>query len=487
MRFQEQVWASLRANLPQTHFGKHHGLHPNASLADFQQKVPVRTYEELYPWIERSLRGEANVLWPGVVKWFSKSSGTTNDVSKYIPITPVNLHTCHYKAGRDLAALYLSSRPGSKLFSGKTFTIGGSHTVSPFNPQARVGDVSAVLMENLPAYFKWRRAPSARTALMSEWEGKIAAMLREITQEPITALMGVPTWTLVLLRKLLEQHPGPRDVRRLLPRLEVFFHGAVSFVPYRAQFEELIPHPDMWYWESYNASEGFFATQALRSPKGNGMMLLADHGVFFEFMPLAELGKPHPNTKVLAEVEAGELYAPVISTNGGLWRYLIGDTIKFTQTNPWELVVAGRTKHFINAFGEEVVVENTDQAVAAACQATGARIREYTAAPIYFAGDEKGGHEWLLEFEQEPQDVQAFMELVDAHIQTVNSDYAAKRYQSIALGFPLYRVLPPGTFLEWMRRRGKLGGQNKVPRLANNREYVDSILGMLADHLPESH
>jgi hypothetical protein len=475
---QERLFRQLIGRSGNTAFGRDHHLRQVRTLRQFQERVPVRTYEELYPYIERTLRGEANVLWPGRTRWFAKSSGTTNDVSKFIPVTPESLHGGHFKAGKDLAAAYLHNRPESQVFKGKTFSIGGTHQVSKFNASARYGDLSAVLTENLPAFYQWRRAPRKEVALMTEWETKIEAMAREIMAQPITALMGVPTWTIVLIRRLFEQYPGPMDLRRLLPQLEVFFHGAVSFTPYRAQFREFIPHDDMWYVESYNASEGYFAFQNGFSPPENGMLLLADHGTFFEFVPLSEVGNPHPHTLGLDEVEPNCSYALVISTTGGLWRYLIGDTIRFTRTRPYELVVAGRTKHYINAFGEEVVVGNTDAAIAVACERTGARVAEYTAAPIYFRGKESGGHEWAIEFHTPPPDAQQFFQLVDAELQRLNSDYAAKRYHDLALAFPTFHIVPTGTFHQWLKQRGKLGGQNKVPRLSNDRSYLEPLLAL---------
>ncbi len=477
---QSRVLQELTQTAAGTIFGRDHGFRDIRHEGDFRNKVPVSTYEQLYAYTEKALTGEADVLWPGKVEWFAKSSGTTNDRSKFIPITADSLEACHFRAGQDMLAIYLHNQPESKLFSGKSLSIGGSHTVNRLNEFSRCGDLSAVLMANLPIFYELRRTPSREVALMAEWEQKIEAMAREVRQEDITAIAGVPTWTLVLLDRLFEMTGNTqRNVLELWPNLELYVHGGVSFEPYREQFRKLIPRGDMTYLDCYNASEGFFAVQD--TLQGREMLLMLDYGIFYEFLPMDQIGEPYPKTCLLHEVVLGQQYALVISTNGGLWRYFIGDTVVFTSLKPYRIRVSGRTKHFINAFGEELVVENADTAIAAASRATGAQVADYTAAPIYFEEGKRGGHEWILEFDQEPDNLDTFAHVLDATLREVNSDYDAKRAGDIALGKPTLWVAPRGTFYLWLKNRGKLGGQNKVPRLANNREYLDSLLALLAD------
>jgi hypothetical protein len=474
MGMQERLFQHLIKRGRETHWGQQYDYASIDRLARFQERVPVSTYEQLAPWIERCLQGEADVLWPGKVSWFAMSSGTTNDRSKFIPVTRESLLDNHYTAGKDMIALYLASRPDSKVFTGKTLSIGGSHQINRYNQHARYGDVSAVLLENLPALFRLQRAPRKAVALMDEWEQKIETMARETMHQNITALLGVPTWMLVLINRILEL--SGNDRRNLLdiwPNLEVFFHGAVNFAPYRPQFEALLPDANLAYRESYNASEGFFATQF--EAEDPGMLMLLDHGVFYELVPMDEVHKPYPKTYTLDEAEVGQLYALVITTNGGLWRYMIGDTIRLTSNNPPKLVVAGRTKHFINAFGEEVVIEHAEDAVATACEATGAQVADYTAAPIYLEGTERGGHEWLVEFTTAPDSLDRFRDLLDQRLQAINSDYEAKRSKGLALGPPVLHSVPPGTFYAWLKSQGKEGGQHKIPRLRNNREVLESV------------
>jgi len=478
---QQRVFQWLIRRAERTQWGRKHGYQGIRTVDQYRQRVPVQTYEAYYPYIERALNGEEHLLWPGPVRWFAKSSGTTNERSKYIPVPPDSLTYNHFKAGRDMLALYLDSRPDSQLFTGKSLSIGGSHQINSHNRHSRVGDLSAVLIANMPWFYESHRAPSPQVALMGEWEAKISAMAHETSRQNITSIAGVPTWTVVLLNRIFDL-PGNqhRDISRIWPHLEVFFHGAVSFVPYRQQFQELINVPDMRYMETYNASEGFFALQS--DPSSTDLLLLLDHGIFYEFIPLEELDQPEPRVLVLDQVEVGKIYALVISTPGGLWRYLIGDTVKFTSTAPYKIIISGRTKHFINAFGEEVVVENADRAISQASLQTGAVVADYTAAPIYFNQHAStGGHQWLVEFQREPDDFERFCHVLDQTLREINSDYDAKRYKDIALKPPVIQRLEPGTFYRWMARRGKLGGQNKVPRLSNNRDYIEDILKMLAE------
>lgn len=461
-----------------TSWGRKHGYETNMKVDEFRNRVPISTYEQMYPYIERMLKGESNVLWPGKVEWFAKSSGTTNDKSKFIPVTEESLDECHYRAGQDLLSLYFHVNPQSKMFSGKTLSIGGSHTINKLNEHSRFGDLSAVIVENLPAFYQLMRTPSKEVALMDNWEMKIEAIADEVMNKDVTSMAGVPTWTLILLHRILEKKGiKSGDLREVWPNMELYLHGGVKFDPYREQFKEIIPHDDMNYMDVYNASEGFFAVQDdLNSPD---MLLMLDYGIFYEFIPVENLDQEHPKTHTLDEVELGRNYAMLISTNGGLWRYLIGDTVAFTSRYPYKIRITGRTKHFINAFGEEVVVENAETALQEACKQTGATIGDYTAGPIYLEGKNQGGHEWLIEFVNQPSDLNMFTSILDKTLQKVNTDYQAKRSHDIALKSPTVHNLPEGTFYGWMAKRGKLGGQHKVPRLANHREYIEDILEMI--------
>ncbi|MEM1000707.1 MAG: GH3 auxin-responsive promoter family protein [Bacteroidota bacterium] len=476
---QLEVFGRLIHTADETAWGKNYGYRDIQSVREFQDRVPISRYERLFPYIERTLKGEKDVLWPGVIKWFSKSSGTTNDKSKFIPVSREALEDCHFKGGKDMLALYLHNRPESQLFTGKGLPIGGSHEINQLNSRSYYGDLSAVLIQNTPNVFNLFRATSKKTALMGEWEGKIQRIAEETRQQRITNLGGVPTWTLVLINKLFElTGTTSRNLLEIWPNLEVFFHGGVSFKPYRKQFEALIPGDQMRYFETYNASEGFFGMQSENDK--DDLLLMLDYGIFYEFIRLEDLDQDHPRAYTIAEVETDVTYAMVISTNGGLWRYLIGDTVRFTNLSPFKIKIAGRTKHFINAFGEELMVDNAETALEIACEECGAILENYTAAPIYFEAGSNGAHEWLVEFQQAPESVEAFAEVLDRELKRLNSDYEAKRYKSIALRPPVFRSLPPGTFYKWMKSRGKLGGQNKVPRLANERIYVDAILEMVS-------
>ncbi len=461
-----------------TVFGRERGFNCISSPEVFKNQVELSTYEQLFPYIERVMKGEQGVLWPSKVKWFAKSSGTTNARSKFIPVTPESLRDCHYKAGKDLIGLYINNYPDTRMFDGKSLAIGGSHQLNDMDRQgkSRYGDVSAVIMANLPWWAEYVRTPSLELALMDEWEEKIGRMAQIVSQRDVTSLQGVPTWTVVLLKRILEIR-GAEHVLQVWPNLEVFVHGAVAFQPYESVFRTLLPSADMRYMEAYNASEGFFGIQDQIGSKD--MLLMLDYGIYYEFIPLEEIEKVSPRTLELGEVEPGETYELVVSTNGGLWRYRIGDTIKFTSINPYRIRITGRTKHFINAFGEEVVIENADHAITRACYETASRVRDFTAAPRYMDGTNKGGHEWLIEFEREPSDIAMFSDILDRALREVNSDYDAKRYKDIALEPPIVHSLAQGTFYYWMKLRGKLGGQNKVPRLSNSREFVDDILGLV--------
>jgi hypothetical protein len=418
------------------------------------------------------MQGEENLLWNTPISWFAKSSGTTSDKSKFIPVSEESLEDCHFQASKDVLSLYYRQSEGSDLLTGKGLIIGGSHQISQLNEDISFGDLSAVLLQNTPIWANWIRTPDLSIALMDEWETKIERLAEATITEDVTSIAGVPTWTLVLIKRILAI-TGKTTLREVWPNLELYIHGGVSFAPYRSQFQQIIGE-GCQYLEIYNASEGFFAAQDRLGEEG--MLLFLNHGIFYEFLPMEEIGKQEPTTIGLQEVEVGKTYAPVISTNGGLWRYLLGDTIRFTSIYPFRVVVNGRIKQFINAFGEEVVVDNTDQAIRLACEDTGAVLTDYTAAPIYFSEQGNGAHEWLIEFSKPPYDLQIFTEKLDASLQSINSDYEAKRYKSIALGMPSVRALPPGLFNRWLKSKGKLGGQHKVPRLSNERKYIEEIL-----------
>ncbi|WP_161891422.1 GH3 auxin-responsive promoter family protein [Pontibacter russatus] len=477
-KYPHEVQAELFRNLldtaKDTEWGKKYGYSDKLSVREFQERVPVSDYEALYPYIERVMMGEQNLLWPSKVEWFAKSSGTTNARSKYIPVSPESLEDCHYKGGKDMLSIYVNLYPDTKLFSGKGLSIGGSHRPSEINAKVSCGDVSAVIMQNLPMWAEAMRTPPLKVALMDKWEEKIEKMVEVTVPENVTSMSGVPTWTYVLLKRILEV-TGKSNILEVWPNLELFTHGAVAFGPYRQLFRDIIPSDQMHYLEVYNASEGFFGIQDQVGTEDE-MLLMLDYGVYYEFIPLDQFEEEQPKTLTLDQVEVGKNYAIVISTNAGLWRYKIGDTVRFTSLNPYRIKISGRTKHFINAFGEEVIVENAEEAITKACGATGAVISNFTAAPLYMESGKRGGHEWVIEFVQEPDSLPRFTQVLDETLREVNSDYDAKRQNDIALQEPIVHMAPKGTFLNWLRHKGKLGGQNKVPRLSNTREYLEEIM-----------
>lgn len=475
---QQQVFRELIESARSTEWGKKYEYKTIRSLKDYQSRVPVSTYDEIKPYIDRMMQGEQNILWSGKIEWFAKSSGTTSSRSKFIPVSEEALEECHYKGGKDLLSIYVNNYPDTKFFTGKALAIGGSHQVNELDAKggSKYGDVSAVIMSNLPFWAQILRSPSLETALMSDWDKKIERMAEETSKENITNISGIPTWTLVLIERILEK-TGASNILEVWPNLEVFIHGAVAFTPYEQIFKKLIPSPNMHYMETYNATEGFFGIQDQRDSKE--MLLMLDYGVFYEFIDMNELESDNPRVLSLEEVEEGKSYAMLLTTNAGLWRYNIGDTVKFTSTNPYRIKITGRTKHFINAFGEEVVIENAEKAIAEACQASGATIGNFTAAPRYFGDKARGSHEWVIEFLKEPLDLAHFTRLLDERLREANSDYDAKRYNDMVLQLPIIHHAPKGTFHQWMKKRGKLGGQNKVPRLSNNREYLEDILLLL--------
>ncbi len=475
MEVQEETLFKLIDKAKNTHFGKKYGFGRFKSVADFQSKVPLCDYEQLKPYVDQLRKGEQNILWPGNVKWFAKSSGTTSDKSKFIPVSSDALEECHFRGGRDVLAIYTNQNPETEIFSGKGLTLGGSHQIDNFSNDSYYGDLSAILIENLPWWVDFIRTPSQQVALIPEWEEKLEKLTHEALKENVTSLAGVPSWNLVMIKHILS-HTGKANLLEVWPNLELFTHGGVSFDPYREQFRKVIPSNKMNYLETYNASEGFFAIQD--EPSANEMLLMLDYGIFYEFIPFEQILYPNPQVLTIADVELNKNYALVISTNSGLWRYIIGDTVKFTSRFPHRIKITGRTKHFINAFGEEIIIDNAEKALKIACEKTGALIREYTAAPIYMADNAKGAHEWLIEFENQPNDLDFFTTILDNALCALNSDYEAKRYKGITLSAPIIKIMKPGSFFEWMKERGKLGGQNKVPRLSNTREYVDALIGM---------
>mgnify|MGYP006325307249 CR=1 FL=1 len=469
---QREVLQDLVTSAQYTEFGRKYNFSSLFSTRDFKKAVPIHEYDDLKPYIQRMMDGEENILWNTPVRWFAKSSGTTSDKSKFIPISEESLEDCHYKGAKDTLTMYYNFNPDSELLTGKGLVIGGSHNINQVNEEIHYGDLSAVLLQNSPAWGQWIRTPELSVALMDEWETKIEKLAATTIVENVTSISGVPTWTMVLFKRILEI-TGKSCIADVWPSLELYIHGGVSFTPYREQFRKIIGK-DIYYIDSYNASEGFFAAQD--KPDEDGMLLYLDHGVFMEFMPVEEYGKKDPQTIGLRNVETGKNYAPVISTNGGLWRYLLGDTIQFTTLYPFRIKVSGRLKHFINAFGEEVIVDNSDKAIAAAAEKTNAVVNDYTAAPVFFSENNNGAHEWLVEFEKEPDDFNKFILALDDELKNLNSDYEAKRHKNIALRLPIVHKLQPGTFTNWLRSKGKLGGQHKVPRLSNERAMLEEIL-----------
>ena len=472
---QNELLGRLIKKSVKTEYGRKYDFQSIENYEHFKSRVPIASYQDLYPYVERLMKGEQNLLWPDEIKWFAKSSGTTNARSKFIPVSMEALEDCHYKGGKDLLSIYLNNYPAVKMFSGKGLVIGGSHEINQFDQNAKsyYGDVSAILLKNLPWWAQMVRTPSLDIALMDEWEEKLDKMVEVTSEENVTNIYGAPTWMIVLLEKILDKR-NAQDIQEVWPNLEVFFHGAVSFVPYRDLFKKLIPSSKMRYMETYNASEGFFAIQD--QTDSSDMLLMLDYGIFYEFIPFDEIESDNPKTLCLDEVVIGENYAIVITTNAGLWRYMIGDTVIFTDKDPFRIKISGRTKHYINAFGEEIIIENAEIAIADACKKTRAIIDNFTAGPHYFECSNKGCHEWVIEFSQFPNDLDQFTKFLDKKLREINSDYDAKRYRGIVLREPEIHVVPPKTFYNWMKGRSKLGGQHKVPRLSNTREYLDELL-----------
>ncbi len=472
-QIQRNVLKGLLEQATSTEWGQQHNYSPSLSYEEFAARTPVNTYEELKQGIDRMRHGEKSVLWPGLVKWYAKSSGTTNDKSKFIPVSQQYLHNTHYKGGTDAVALYLHNHPQSRLFDGKALILGGSHAPNYNVAHSLVGDLSAILIENINPLVNLVRIPPKKIALLSDFEEKRDRIAQIAMHKDVTNLSGVPSWMMAVITRVLELS-GKQYLDEVWPNLEVFFHGGVAFTPYREQYHRLIRSSRMHYMETYNASEGFFGLQ--NDPLDPAMLLMIDYGVFYEFIPLEEVGKPHPEVLPLWAVEAGRNYAIVITTACGLWRYQIGDTVKFTSTSPYKFIISGRTKSFINAFGEELIVDNAEKGLHEACLQTGAEVSEYTAAPVFMNDKGKCRHQWVIEFSKAPSDVEQFATLLDQALQRINSDYEAKRHKDITLQRLEIVVARPGLFNDWLKSRGKLGGQHKVPRLSNNRELIDQIL-----------
>lgn len=472
---QRGVLARLLRRAADTEYGQRHGF---AGLKDYElfaAACPVNTYEDVKDDIDRMRRGEPDVLWTGRVKWYAKSSGTTSDKSKFIPVSPAGLKDTHYAGGTDAVALYLHNNPQSHLFDGRALILGGSHAPNYNLPHSLVGDLSAILIENINPLVNLVRIPPKSVALLPDFEEKRNRIAEIAATKNVTNLSGVPSWMMAVLNRTLEI-TGKQNLCEVWPNLEVFFHGGVAFTPYREQYRRLIPSERMHYMETYNASEGFFGLQ--NDPTDAAMLLMIDYGVFYEFIPLEEVGKPNPTAVPLWAVETGRNYAIVISTSCGLWRYQIGDTVRFTSTNPYKFVISGRTKSFINAFGEELIVDNAERGLAEACKITGAIVSEYTAAPVFMDATGQCRHQWVIEFQQPPEDVEQFADVLDHALQTINSDYEAKRYKNLTLQRLEIVVARQGLFNDWLKSRGKLGGQHKVPRLANNRDIIEQVLAM---------
>ncbi len=478
LEIQNEVLFNLLAAAKDTEWGKLHNYEKINSLHEYQNNVPLQDYNQIKPYVERMRNGERDLLWPGETKWFAKSSGTTSDKSKFIPVTREALEECHLKGPKDVFFLYMKTHPDTKVLKGKVLTLGGSHRVNNFSNNSYYGDLSAIMLENVPFWSDFLRTPTTEIALIEEFEEKIEKIIETALEENVTAFAGVPSWYLVLFKRVLEK-TGKSNLLEVWPNLEVFTHGGVKFDPYREQYQKLIPSPQMHYIETYNASEGFFGIQT--NEHQDDMLLMLDYGIFYEFIPMSEFGKENPQVLGLEEVELNENYAMVISTSAGLWRYVIGDTIKFTCKYPFKIKITGRTKHFINAFGEEVIIDNAEQALKVACQHTGAVINEYTAGPIFIGDNQKGAHQWIIEFVTPPDELAHFTRILDNTLKTLNSDYEAKRHKNLTLEMPHVIEAPKGTFYNWMKQRGKIGGQNKIPRLSNDRKYLDDLLKILEE------
>ena len=468
---QNELLQDLISFAADTEIGKSFAYKEIKDYKTFSERVPVKSYEDIHLEIERSRKGETNIFWPSPIKWFAKSSGTTNAKSKFIPVSMESLEDCHYAAGKDLLCMYLNNNEESQLFTGKSLRLGGSKELYKENGTA-FGDLSAILIDNMPFWAEFSSTPGNKVSLMSDWEEKLEAIVQETIQENVTSLAGVPSWMMVLLNAVLET-TNSKTILDIWPNLEVYFHGGISFEPYINQYKKILPNHNFKYYEIYNASEGFFAIQDRNNSKE--LLLMLDYGIFYEFIPISDYGSRHEKIIPLSDVKIGVNYAIIITTNAGLWRYKIGDTIKFTSLNPYKIKVTGRTKHFINAFGEELVIENSDTALLKACTKTNSEIIEYTAAPIYMEGNNKGSHEWLIEFKKVPENIDVFIKLLDDELKRLNSDYEAKRLNDITLTLPTVKIARPQLFHGWLKMKKNLGGQHKMPRLSSSRRLVEEL------------
>lgn len=469
---QERVLSELLNSAKDTEIGKKYSFSDIENYEQFTRNVPLVTYEEFEPFIERARRGERNIFWNTPIKWFAKSSGTTNAKSKFIPVSDEALQNCHYKSGKDMLCLYLNNNEDSNLFKGKSLRLGGSKELYEQNGTF-YGDLSAILIENLPFWAEFSCTPSNKVSLMSEWESKLAAIVKEARGENVTSMAGVPSWMLVLLNRILEE-TQKKNLLEIWGNLEVYFHGGVSFVPYKEQYRKIIPSDNFRYYEIYNASEGFFGIQDRNN--SDELLLMLDYGIFYEFIPMETFGTNQQKVIPLSEVELDKNYAMVITTNAGLWRYLIGDTVRFTSVSPYRIKITGRTKHFINVFGEELIIENAEKGLEKACKLTESEVIDYTVAPIFMQDKLKGGHEWIIEFSKLPNDIERFTQILDEELKKLNSDYEAKRYNNMTLNIPKVHIARENLFHNWLKNKDKLGGQNKVPRLSNSRQYIEELL-----------
>lgn len=479
MKYPNEVQNELLFNLldkaKNTEWGQKYGFADISTYEEFKNRVPINFYENIKPDVDRMREGEQNIMWPSEIKWFAKSSGTTSSKSKFIPVSQEAIEDCHFKGGKDLLSIYCNNHPETSVFSGMSLRLGGSTFINNKANNSFYGDLSAIIIENLPFWVEMRSTPNNKISLMDEWEAKIEAITNTSIKEDVSSLAGVPSWMLVLAQNVLKK-TGKDNLHEVWPNLELYMHGGVNFAPYRKQFEEILPNSKFSFLETYNASEGFFGIQDLTDKEE--LLLMLDYGIFYEFIPMDEYDGENSRTIPLSEVKEDVNYAVLISSNAGLWRYIIGDTVKFTSTNPYRIKITGRTKHFINAFGEEIIIENAESALQEACKLTGAQILEYTAAPIYMANKSSGAHQWLIEFSKKPSDHSLFVEVLDRKLKEVNSDYEAKRHKDMALKMPVVETACKGLFYEWLKVKGKLGGQHKVPRLSNNRIYMDELLSM---------
>ncbi len=473
VKVQRDTLQELLAKAATTEYGRKYRFNTILTAEQYRERLPVIHYEEISNDIHRMMEGENNILWPEEVKWFAKSSGTTNAKSKFIPVSPTILEESHFRGGKDVIAIFNKLNPEAQVFSGKTLALGGSSEVSRSNNNCQFGDLSAILISNTPFWANMMKTPDYSIMLMSNWEEKIEKICETTVKEDVRCLAGVPSWFLTVINKILEK-TGKENLHEVWPNLELFIHGGISFTPYREQYKRLLPHPKMKYMETYNASEGFFGLQD--DPTDPSMLLMLDYGTYYEFMPVSEMGKQHPKTLLLEEVEPGINYAMIITTSGGLWRYMIGDTISFTSTKPYKFRITGRTKLFINAFGEELIIDNATKALKRACEQTAANVFEFTAAPVFMDEGRKGAHEWLIEFDTPPDNPENFADILDRELQKLNSDYEAKRL--LSLERLKLHIARPGLFNDWLKEKGKLGGQHKVPRLWNDRTHIDELLKM---------